>query len=108
MESGGERLFANSLLLDFNLDRQPAFSRNFEILGDNMLDFLDRGYRVLFLSEQEKQVERLLGVFREIRKKVAFEPLLFTLNEGLLLTCACAVIPIIRFSDFTTGTGYAQ
>jgi transcription-repair coupling factor (superfamily II helicase) len=84
MESGGGEVFHTGSVIKFNHSKQPVFKKNFDLLGDNLLEFRDQGYRILLLSGQEKQIERLRDIFREIRKKVVFEPVLFALNEGFI------------------------
>ena len=83
-ESGGGELFSAENSISFNLSKQPVFSKNFNLLGENMQDYSDRGYRILLLSPQEKQAERLREIFREIRRKVTFEAISFSLNEGFI------------------------
>jgi transcription-repair coupling factor (superfamily II helicase) len=83
-ESGGGELFPAEKVITFHLSKQPVFNKNFNLLGDNLLEYFDRGYRILLLSGQEKQIERLRDIFREIRKKISFEPVLFALNEGFI------------------------
>ncbi len=84
LESTGGELFPASFEIGFNLSKQPVFNKNFMLLSENLQDFTDRGYRILLLSGQEKQAERLRDIFREIRKKVTFEPIGFALNEGFI------------------------
>jgi transcription-repair coupling factor (superfamily II helicase) len=84
MENGGGEFFPAEKAISFHLSKQPVFNKNFTLLGDNLLEYTDQGYRILLLSGQEKQIERLRDIFREIRKKISFEPVLFALNEGFI------------------------
>ena len=84
LETGGGELFAPSRHLEFSISKQPVFSRNFNLLGENLLEFTDKGYRILLLTSQEKQAERLRDIFRESRQKVVFEPVKFVLHEGFI------------------------
>lgn len=84
LETGGGEMFAPTLKLEFNVSKQPVFSRNFNLLGQNLLQFTEQGYRILLLTSQEKQAERLRDIFRETRQKVVFEPVKFVLHEGFI------------------------
>jgi len=84
LETESGALFSGDADIGFHLSKQPVFSKNFKLLGENLQDFTDRGYRILLLSSQEKQAERLRDIFGEIRRKVSFEPVLFALQEGFI------------------------
>lgn len=84
IETGGPALYPSGKIYDFKLSKQPVFNKNFNLLAGNLQDFSDQGYRLLLLSNQEKQVVRLRDIFREIRQKVVFEPVLFALHEGFI------------------------
>jgi len=84
LEMGENPLFPSARAIDFQQSRQPVFHKNFTLLSDNLTSFTEQGYRILLLSAQEKQVERLREIFREIRKKIGFDALLFALNEGFI------------------------
>ncbi len=84
LEAGGKPIFPSEEDVHFHISKQPLFSKNFNLLGENMEGFLDKGYRLLFMSAQEKQIGRLKEIFGEIRKKVAFEPVPFELYEGFI------------------------
>lgn len=84
LEAGEGSLFPAGKTISFEQSRQPVFHKNFTMLADNLSGFIEQGYRIILLSAQEKQVERLREIFREIRKKISFEPVLFALNEGFI------------------------
>ncbi len=84
IESGNGELFKTGNKVGFNTSQQPVFNKNFNLLAANLQDFTDLGYRLLLLTNQEKQAARLRDIFREIRKKVVFEPVMFALHEGFI------------------------
>jgi transcription-repair coupling factor (superfamily II helicase) len=69
LESGGGELFNPLSGIPFHLSSQPVFNKNFTLLGDNLLDFKEQGYRILLLSAQEKQADRLRDIFRVHRSR---------------------------------------
>lgn len=81
---GTGELFSDGKRIEYHVSRQPSFHKNFELLAANILDFEEQGYAIMILSSQEKQLERLREIFREIKRKVSFEPVSFALNEGFI------------------------
>jgi transcription-repair coupling factor (superfamily II helicase) len=84
IESGNGELFKPINKVGFNTSKQPVFNKNFNLLAENLQDFTDLGYRLLLLTNQEKQAARLRDIFKEIRQKVVFEPVMFALHEGFI------------------------
>lgn len=82
IESGSGVLFKSENLVNFSTSKQPVFNKNFNLLAGNLQELTDTGYQILLLTTQEKQAARLKDIFREIRQKVAFEPVMFALHEG--------------------------
>lgn len=82
IESGSGELFKAGTRIGFRTSKQTVFNKNFNLLAGNLQEMTDTGYRILLLTNQEKQADRLKDIFREIRQKVAFEPVMFTLHEG--------------------------
>jgi transcription-repair coupling factor (superfamily II helicase) len=82
IESGSGELFKAGARIGFRTSKQPVFNKNFNLLAENLQEMTDTGYRILLLTNQEKQAARLKDIFREIRQKVVFEPVMFTLHEG--------------------------
>ncbi len=68
----------------FSNSKQPLFNKNFDLLGANLEEQIANGYEVLILSAQEKQIERLEAIFKDINAKVNFKPLNFILHEGFI------------------------
>lgn len=84
IETGSDPFFTPQVSFQPKLSKQPVFNKNFKLLGANLQEFSDKGYRILLLSSQEKQVERLRDIFRETKVKASFEPVLFALHEGFI------------------------
>lgn len=84
VEWGGQGLFdptENLLLHQLN---QPVFNKNFGLLASNLEEYIQRGYRIVLLSGQEKQAARLREIFGEINRRVVFDPVPFALHEGFI------------------------
>lgn len=68
----------------FLFSKQPAFNKNFNLLGENLAEFKKKGYEILILSANEKQFERLTAIFNDINIDVKFIPVNFVLHEGFI------------------------
>ncbi len=83
-EMGTDTSFEPSLTLHFSNSKQPVFNKNFELLGQNLAEFKKNGYKILILSNSEKQTERLSTIFSDTNIDINFTPILFTLHEGFV------------------------
>ncbi|NQU51974.1 MAG: transcription-repair coupling factor, partial [Bacteroidetes bacterium] len=84
LELGFNSAFKYTSEIEFSNSKQPIFNKNFDLLGDNLIDFRKKGYEVFILSNNEKQIERLQAIFRDTDLKVKFTPLNFILHEGFV------------------------
>ncbi|MFO7827372.1 MAG: transcription-repair coupling factor [Bacteroidales bacterium] len=70
--------------IKFNTSHQPAFNKNFNLLGENIITNHEKGYQTYILSDNEKQIERLQTIFSDINPDIQFIPVLQTLHEGFI------------------------
>ena len=69
----------------FATSPQPKFNKNFEMLADDMIRGVLRGYDTYILSENKAQVERLENIFHQIgRGQAVVRSLSTTLHEGFV------------------------
>lgn len=54
------------LALDFTIKPQNALSKNVEILLEEWIDNYTRGYKTLFLSDNENQLKRMLKIINDL------------------------------------------
>jgi transcription-repair coupling factor (superfamily II helicase) len=92
VEFGSRSFFPKSSHIEFNTVPQPSFSKNFNLLAEDLLILSKTNYRNFVLSDSEKQIDRLSSIFNDINKAIKFTPLLKTLHEGfidrdLLVSC---------------------
>src|SRR5512133_2337144 len=92
VEFGSRSFFPKSTHIEFNTVPQPSFSKNFNLLAEDLLILSKTNYRNFVLSDSEKQIDRLSSIFHDINKAIKFTPLLKTLHEGfidrdLLVSC---------------------
>ncbi|MBR1882558.1 MAG: transcription-repair coupling factor [Muribaculaceae bacterium] len=63
---------------------QGIYHKNFDLISESFTDFLRRGYRIIILSDSEKQIERLRSIFSDRGDDIAFDSCLRTLHEGFV------------------------
>ena len=72
----------------FNTTKQPSFNKNFEMLQNSLNSLKDRGYNVFFMSESQKQLERIQSILNDIQHQdethTDFVPVLFSVKEGFI------------------------
>lgn len=81
---GTDLCFESDSVFRFSNARQPVFNKKFDLLGENLEEHQNNGYEIFILSNQEKQIERLQAIFRDIKSTVHFKPVIFTLHEGFV------------------------
>jgi len=54
---------------DFNIKPQHHFNKNFELLLEEWVDNLERGFQTVFLSENSNQHERMRTIMQDLLKK---------------------------------------
>ncbi len=81
---GSEPGFQPDTVLKFSNAPQPVFNKRFDLLGENLEEYLNLGYKIFILSNQEKQIERLQAIFRDVKSTVQFMPVNFTLSQGFV------------------------
>jgi transcription-repair coupling factor (superfamily II helicase) len=84
VEFGSRFYFEAAHTYEFNSSAQPSFSKNFEMLANNLLQHQMQGYSNFISAEQPRQVERLHGIFEEIHPELKFQPLEFSMRQGFV------------------------
>ncbi len=83
-EFDSDLAFEPTIHFEFSNSKQPVFNKNFELLGENLADFIQKEYEIFILSNQEKQIERLQSIFQDTKANVKFAPVSFILHEGFI------------------------
>jgi len=84
LEFGNQYSLPAAVTFSWHSSGQPSFNKNFEILASNMTELQMKGYGNFISAEQQKQLERLQGVFDEIQPGLRFTPLTFSVREGFV------------------------
>ena len=70
--------------LSFHCSPQGIYHKNFDLISDSFKNFIAQGYRLIILSDSDKQVKRLSVIFDDRHDDITFEPVLRTLHEGFV------------------------
>jgi transcription-repair coupling factor (superfamily II helicase) len=115
---GQEEYFDDVKTIEFNTSPQPAFNKNFEMLGEHLRKNTAVGYQNLLAAENPKQAERLYSIFEDMpvkagEKKPEFTPLVVSVSEGFtdhdLKICFYTDHQIFeRYHRFRLRTGFKK
>ena len=70
--------------VSFQGKSQPSFNKNFDLLIRAMHEWKAAGYEVFICSDNPKQLDRLRGIFKELRANVEFLPVETAVREGFV------------------------
>lgn len=70
--------------LDFSTSPQPVFRKNFDLLSQNLSEYNQKGYEVILISENPKQINRLKDIFSSLPEHVRFNSLVTSIHEGFI------------------------
>jgi transcription-repair coupling factor (superfamily II helicase) len=83
-EFGHGRKFVQGQTIEFDMMPQPAFNKNFDMLGENLSNNAKVGYTNIIVAGQAKQIERLHQIFEDKDHAVHFHPINIDLSEGFI------------------------
>src|SRR5690554_5079485 len=92
IEWGPDYTLKDALKINFSDKPQPLINKNFDVLTQDLNALKEEGYKVYVFSNQPKQIERLIDIFRDIDAKVDFTPIHTAIHEGFIndeLKLAC-------------------
>jgi transcription-repair coupling factor (superfamily II helicase) len=92
VEFGSRFQLPNAHKLQYHSFPQPSFNKNFNLLKDDLEEKRSRNYLCLMVSEQAKQLDRIVSIFEEIDPNLKFHTLSLGLREGFIdenLKIAC-------------------
>jgi transcription-repair coupling factor (superfamily II helicase) len=68
--------------VSFQTGIQPLYHKNFDLVIESFEKFLQTGYTIYILSDNEKQNARIKAIFEDKNKNIPFTPINRTLHEG--------------------------
>lgn len=70
--------------IEFATSPQPSFSKNFELLADDVEQKNLSGYRVYLLSDNQAQLERLENILHSVKPDLHFDLINESISEGFV------------------------
>lgn len=84
IEFGNKKYFSKGNEIDFSIEQQPAFNRQFKLLIDNLKSFESKKYNIFIFAENPKQLERLHSIFNDQNTEINFVPIPVSIHEGFI------------------------
>jgi len=67
-----------------NSSVQPLFQKNFDMILDDMQQWVDKGYELFVFAENPRQIDRLYQIIEDTGKSIVFEPVYAGLSSGFI------------------------
>ena len=84
VEFDGGTSFANRTVLAYDIQPQPSFNKNFDLIGSNLRSNAKQGYTNVIVAGQATQLERLYDIFSDREEDVPYHALPMELNSGFV------------------------
>ncbi|SFV30941.1 transcription-repair coupling factor (superfamily II helicase) [Thermoflavifilum thermophilum] len=68
----------------FQMEEQPSFNRQFELLIDNLKQYDQKKYALLLAAENPRQIQRLQAIFDDLQAGIVLTPLTVNLSKGFV------------------------
>ena len=72
----------NNTKLKFDTSPQPLFHKDFDLVSQSFKKFIDNGYKLMLLTDDLHQADRLKAIFEERGDDIPFTPVEHTIHEG--------------------------
>ena len=82
LEFGQKFYFPAENMIQFNQSPQPAFNKNFDLLGQELLNNNAKAFENYIFSDNPKQIERIHNIFEDKGIEVIFTDVNRTLHQG--------------------------
>ncbi|MFT4854891.1 MAG: transcription-repair coupling factor (superfamily II helicase) [Algoriphagus sp.] len=82
IEFGRQFYLKSSISFIWESQPQPSFNKNFDLLVTHLAENERRGYANILTAENEKQIDRLIGIFKELDPTIQIQSMLLGLREG--------------------------
>ena len=80
--AGDSISFKADTTISFDTSLQALYHKNFELISSSFKELLEKGYRILILSDTPYQNERLKAIFEDRGDNIPFTPVDRTIHEG--------------------------
>lgn len=84
VEFSNKKFFSKENEIQFSIQQQPAFNRQFKLLIENLRSFETKKYNIYLFAENPKQLERLHSIFTDQDAQINFVPVPVSIHEGFI------------------------
>ena len=70
--------------MEFRCSPQALYHKNFNLIAGSFAGFIEKGYRILILSDSTRQTDRLREIFADRGDDITFTPVERTLHQGFV------------------------
>ncbi|MCB0738526.1 MAG: transcription-repair coupling factor [Bacteroidetes bacterium] len=113
LEESKKSFFPSEPKLQFKTSPQPAFNKNFDLLGNKLEENDNIGYQTYIFSDAPKQIERIYAILEDMERPHNFVAIYNPLHHGFTdddLKIACYTEHEIfnRFKNYKAKKSYNQ
>ena len=113
VEFGLQKHFESAKEIIFNTSPQPLFSRNFNLLIENLKQNQKAGYKIFICMSNTKQVERFYEIFSDLNANIKYDAFALPMASGFIdndLKIVCYTDHQIfeRYHKYTLKSGYTK
>lgn len=99
--------------INYNIQAQPPFHKQFELLIDNLNERHEEGYTNYIACVSEQQAQRFHDIFDEMETKVHYQTFVFSMYRGFVdtterIVCYTDHEIFERYHKFQLKNGYAK
>ncbi|MEZ5197044.1 MAG: transcription-repair coupling factor [Bacteroidales bacterium] len=90
VETGTQTYFSDNSVFEYNIEPQPNFNKNFDLLISNLNQNTRKGYQNILFSDNPNQLKRLYSIFddiiasRGLENRFSFETIDISLHQGFI------------------------
>ena len=84
LDFGTRKVFPPIEIVVYDAVPQPSFNRNFQLLGNTLIQNETAGLQTIVFSDQTRQIERIYAIFDDIGIKAGFTPIYKVMHEGFI------------------------
>lgn len=75
---------SEDVTISYNTSPQASFQKNFDLVAQNLRNYISDGYQIYICSDSEKQTARIKAIFEDREDNIPFIAICKTLHEGFV------------------------
>ncbi|GLB48368.1 transcription-repair coupling factor [Neptunitalea lumnitzerae] len=112
-EFGAKAFLKADIFINYKINPQPSFNKQFELLIDNLNQQYEEGYTNYIACVSEQQAKRFHDIFDEMDTKVHYTTFVLSMHQGFVdaeskIACYTDHQIFERYHKFNLKNGYAK